>query len=307
MRRIVFTLEGPEGRLDEIVFEAGAILSDSTAMKKYNPLVAVSSVFAVRLETPRPRSARRPNELGTRATTPTPRRRKNTMSDTYGDYGGGDTSASEVMFGAGPAEPIYDEPEQGSPEYDAYLENQGDPDEYRELEQLPADLAEEVAEAMRNGASSAEAMMEARQRADTWWQAYQARTAYEQHVQEHAMYEEAYAEADELLAEAAREHGIPSSAVDNGFLRDVANALHAREEQIAYDRGDVERLEWLRGPAGAEAAIEEAARRTGIAAFAMQAHKGLGREGFTESEARARAEFDRFAARSGLVSVRGVG
>ena len=43
-QKIVFTLEGPEGRLDEVTFAAadGAILVDSTSSKKHNPAVAVS-------------------------------------------------------------------------------------------------------------------------------------------------------------------------------------------------------------------------------------------------------------------------
>ena len=51
-QKIVFTIEGPEGRLDEITFQAsdGAILVDSTNTKKHNPQVAVSQLVAVRLE-----------------------------------------------------------------------------------------------------------------------------------------------------------------------------------------------------------------------------------------------------------------
>jgi hypothetical protein len=50
MRRVIFTLEGPEGRLDRLVFEAGATLVDSSSMKKYAPIVTVSQVLAVRVE-----------------------------------------------------------------------------------------------------------------------------------------------------------------------------------------------------------------------------------------------------------------
>jgi len=48
-QKIVFTLEGPEGRLDEITFAAGAILVDSTQTGKWGPQAAVSEILAVRI------------------------------------------------------------------------------------------------------------------------------------------------------------------------------------------------------------------------------------------------------------------
>ena len=96
---------------------------------------------------------------------------------------------------------------------------------------------------------------------------------------------------------------MASPNIGSKAARSTRSRTTAQEEQrAAFNGGDLERLAWLRTPAAAEAAIEEAARQARLADFGALAHKGLGRDGFEESEARKRAEFDNFARRSGLVS-----
>jgi hypothetical protein len=49
-KRVVFSVRSQDGeRTDSVAFEPGAILSDLTATKKHNPMVAISAVQDVRL------------------------------------------------------------------------------------------------------------------------------------------------------------------------------------------------------------------------------------------------------------------
>lgn len=213
-------------------------------------------------------------------------------------------SLADEIFGEQPA--TYDDAPEETEVYDEGYGADDPGDDIQYEPEQPPDLAAMVTEALERGLGSTEAMLEARQRADAWWGEYQARTQYEQHVAEQAELASANEEAADLLEQAAKRHGVPQTWVDDGVLKQVANHLLLGEQQTAYDTGDVERLTWLRSPEGARAAIDEAGAQARLASFASLAHKGLGVEGRTESEARARRDWDDYARRHGVRSLRGV-